>query len=83
MNKRLYVGNLPYSVTEGDLKDEFGRFGSVKEAKVIIDKGTGQSKGFGFVEFEKADDAVFAEREMNDAEFKGRKLKVNEARMRE
>src|SRR5204862_122276 len=79
--KNLYVGNLPFSTTEQDLEQLFGQYGTVTKAQVIMDRETGRSRGFGFVEMSSgADEAVAA---MNGAEFQGRRLTVNEAKPRE
>lgn len=80
MNKRLFVGGLPYTVTDQELGDLFAKFGNVVSANVIVDRHTNRSKGFGFVEFENDEDAAKAIKEMNDAEVGGRKITVNEAR---
>jgi cold-inducible RNA-binding protein len=80
MNKRLFVGGLPYTVNDQELGDLFSKYGSVVSAKVIVDKQTNRSKGFGFVEFENEEDAEKAIKEMNDSEVGGRKITVNEAR---
>lgn len=77
--KKLYVGNLPYSVNDSKLSDMFAAYGDVASASVIIDRQTGRSKGFGFVELEdSAADKAIAE--MDGKEVDGRALKVNEAR---
>jgi cold-inducible RNA-binding protein len=78
--KKLYVGGIPYSSTEADLREAFGQVGEVISAAIITDRMTGRSKGFGFVEM--ADDASLqAAIEMwNGKDFQGRKLTVNEAR---
>ncbi len=78
----IYVGNLSYKATEEDLKEAFEVFGEVETVKVIKDKYTDRSKGFGFVEMPSKDKAQTAINELNDTEFKGRTLKVNEARPR-
>ncbi len=78
----IYVGNLSYEVTEEDLKEAFEAFGQVESVRIIKDKYSGQSKGFGFVEMPAKDEAQSAINELNDKEFKGRTLKVNEARPR-
>lgn len=83
MNKKLYVGNLPYSVTTDQLKAHFETMGAVVDAIVITDSRTGRSKGFGFVEFEKEEDAEKAMKEFNGKDFEGRALVVNEARPQE
>lgn len=79
----IYVGNLPYSVTEEDLREAFSEFGEVASANVITDKFSGRSKGFGFVEM--PDDAAAREaiESMHDKDFKGRSIMVNEAKPRE
>ena len=79
--KNLYVGNLPFTTTDDDLAQEFGRFGIVVKAQVIKDSDTGRSRGFGFVEM--TDGAEAAVEGMNGAEFQGRRLTVNEARPRD
>jgi cold-inducible RNA-binding protein len=80
VNKKLYVGNLPYTVTLDQLKDYFSGAGTVIDAVVIIDSQTGRSKGFGFVEFEKEEDAKKAIEMFGGKDFQGRTLVVNEAR---
>lgn len=80
MAKKLYVGGIPYSSTEDDLKSAFGEIGAVTSATIIIDKMTGRSKGFGFVEMANDADADKAITEMNGKDFQGRTLTVNEAR---
>lgn len=80
MNKKLYVGNLDYDVTKDDLVDLFGKAGKIVDAVVISDKYSGRSKGFGFVEFEKEEEAKKAIEMYNEKEFKGRNIVVNEAR---
>jgi len=77
---KVYVGNLPFSVTQDELKEAFSKFGEVTEVVLITDKFSGRSKGFGFVSFAKKDDAEKAVAEMNDKEFQGRNLKVSEAK---
>jgi len=80
MGKKLYVGNLNYATTEGDLQNLFSEVGSVASAVVITDKMTGRSKGFGFVEMETEEAAQAAIQRFHDYEFNQRKLTVNEAR---
>ncbi len=80
MNKKLYVGNLDYGVTKDDLLDLFGKAGKVVDAVVISDKYSGRSKGFGFVEFEKDEEAQKAIEMYNEKDLKGRNMVVNEAR---
>ena len=82
-NSKLYVGNLPYSMRDDDLQQHFGQFGQVQSAKVMMDRETGRSKGFAFVEMGSRDEAQAAIRGMNGQEFNGRALVVNEARPRE
>lgn len=78
--KKLYVGNLPHSYSEEDLKQLFSKYASVISAKLIIDRDSGRSKGFGFVEFENGDEADEAIAEMHGKDAGGRALVVNEAR---
>src|SRR3989338_337759 len=80
MATKLYVGGLPYSTQEDALKDLFAQAGSVTSAVIIMDKMTGRSKGFGFVEMATQEEATSAISMFNDQEFEGRKLTVNEAR---
>ncbi len=77
---KLYVGNLSYETSENDLRDAFAQYGEVASAKIIMDRDTGRSKGFGFVEFNDDDAARKAMSSLNGSEFKGRSLTVNEAR---
>lgn len=79
MSKKLYVGNLPYSVTDASLKEMFSQFGEVISANIIMDKVRGVSKGFGFVEMSDGD-AAKAISSLNGSEELGRKMVVNEAR---
>lgn len=83
MDNKLYVGNLPYSMRDDDLQQHFARFGQVSSAKVMVDRDTGRSKGFAFVEMSSGEDAQSAIRGMNGQSFDGRALIVNEARPRE
>jgi len=78
----IYVGNLSFEVTEDDLRSAFEDFGSVVSVKIITDKYTGRSKGFAFVEMTDNDEAKAAMSGLNDKEFMGRTIKVNEARPR-
>jgi len=80
MAKKLYVGGIPYSTTEDDLKAAFAEIGEVTSSAIIIDKMTGRSKGFGFIEMANDADADKAITEMNGKDFQGRTLTVNEAR---
>ena len=83
MGKKLYVGNLTYSVTDSELQDMFAAFGSVKSAQVIMDRETGRSKGFGFVEMGSDEEAQAAITALHGKEVEGRTLTVNEARPKE
>ena len=83
MGKKLYCGNLSYGVTNADLDQIFGAFGTVQSAEVIMDRDTGRSKGFGFVEMGSDDEAQAAIAGVNGTEHGGRTLTVNEARPRE
>ncbi len=78
----IYVGNLPYSTTDADLQALFQEFGSVESAKVIIDRESQRSKGFGFVEMANSDEANKAIEALNGNEMEGRQIRVNEARPR-
>lgn len=80
MNNKLYVGGLPYSVTDGQLQELFSAHGSVESAKVIADKFTGQSRGFGFVEMSSGSEAQSAISALNGTQYEGRSLVVNEAK---
>ncbi len=79
----IYVGNLPFNTTEEELRSAFAAFGDVSSAAVIKDQFTGQSRGFGFVEMPNKEEADAAINGLNGKDFKGRPLKVNEARPRE
>jgi cold-inducible RNA-binding protein len=80
MSKKLYVGNLPYGITDQDLGAIFAEVGQVTSAKVIMDRETGRSKGFGFVEMANDDEAATAISRFDGGELEGRQLRVNEAR---
>jgi cold-inducible RNA-binding protein len=80
MGAKLYVGNLPYSVTEERLQQHFGQHGSVVSARIITDKFTGRSKGFGFVEMSSDQEAERAATALNGTDFEGRNIVVSEAR---
>lgn len=79
--KKIYVGNLPWSTTEAELRELFGTYGTVHSAAVITDRETGRSRGFGFVELDAAD-AERAISELDGRDFGGRSLRVNEAQER-
>ncbi len=83
MGKKLYVGNLSYTVTSSQLEQLFSEFGTVQSAQVIQDRDTGRSKGFGFVEMGSDAEAQAAIQGLNDQQHEGRPLAVNEARPRE
>ena len=80
MGNKLYVGNLPYSVRDEDLQQSFGQFGAVTSAKVMMERDTGRSKGFGFVEMASDAEAQAAINGMNGQSLGGRSVVVNEAR---
>src|SRR5579862_4325488 len=79
----IYVGNLSYVATENSLRNLFENYGSVTTAKIVTDKFTGSSRGFGFVEMPNNDEAARAIAELNGKDFEGRKIVVNESRPRE
>ena len=79
MVKTIYVGNLPFSATEEDVRNLFAQYGTIHSVKMITDRETGKPRGFGFVEIEQ-DGASAAIEALNGAEFQGRNLRVNEAR---
>ncbi len=79
---RIFVGNIPYTTTGDDLSELFGEFGEVNDARVITDRGTGRSKGFGFVDMPNDSDANEAMKSLNGSDYNGRPLTVNEARPR-
>ena len=83
MNSKLYVGNLPYQTSETELQDLFTPFGTVKSAKVIVDRDTGRSKGFGFVEMGSENEAKEAIENLDGKENNGRNIRVNVAQERE
>lgn len=83
MGNKLYVGSLPYSVTEEKLTGLFSEHGTVESAKIISDKYSGQSKGFGFVEMSSSEEAQAAIAALNGKEYEGRTLVVSEARPQE
>ncbi len=80
MAKRLYIGGLPYSTTEDSLKENFSKAGVVESASIVMDKFSGRSRGFGFVEMGTEEEAQKAIEMFNGKEFDGRTLTVNEAR---
>jgi len=80
MGKKLYVGNLPYSATDASVSDAFSACGTVDSSRVIIDRDTGRSKGFGFVEMSTEEEAQNAISKLNGADWEGRAMTVNEAK---
>ncbi len=83
MSTKLFVGSLPWSVNDETLKKAFEEHGTVVSAKVVTDRATGRSRGFGFVEMENPSDAKNAIEALNNSEFKGRNIVVNEAKPRD
>ena len=83
MNSRLYVGNLSYDTTDDSLEQCFAAFGTVNSAQVIMDRETGRSKGFGFVEMSTAEEAQTCIEQLDGTDFEGRSMRVNEAKPRE
>ncbi len=83
MSTKLFVGSLPWSVTDEELQETFEKHGNVVSAKVVTDRNSGRSRGFGFVEMESADDAQKAISTLNDSELGGRNIVVNEAKARD
>ena len=82
MSKKIYVGNLPFSSTEADLRDVFGRHGGVESVSIITDRETGRPRGFAFVEMEEASAAADAIRALDGTDLGGRNIRVNEAQAR-
>ena len=80
MNNKLYVGGLPYSVTDTQLEETFAAHGTVESARVITDRMTGRSRGFGFVEMSSPEEAEEAIQKLNGTDLEGRSLTVNEAK---
>jgi RNA recognition motif-containing protein len=80
MGSKIYVGNLPFSATSESLNEMFASFGNVDSSKIVTDRDTGRSKGFGFVEMSDSSEADAAIEKLNGADFGGRSLTVNEAR---
>lgn len=80
MSQKIYVGNLGYGVTNESLSDKFAQFGAVQSAKIIMDRDTNRSKGFGFVEMSSRNEAAQAISDLNGTDFEGRKMNVSEAK---
>ncbi|MEI6466113.1 MAG: RNA-binding protein [Verrucomicrobiota bacterium] len=83
MNSKLYVGNMSFKTSEADLRDAFGKFGSVTDVYIATDRETGRPRGFAFVTFGTADEAKVAAEKMNGFDLDGRQLTVNEAKPKE
>ena len=79
MSTKLFVGNLAYAVTSDDLRELFSQIGPCEEASVVLDRDSGQSRGFAFVRMANPDDADRAQKELHGADLKGRKLRVDKA----
>jgi len=80
---KLFVGNIPYSMSESELRELFEKVGELESCKLIMDRETGRSKGFGFVEYKTEEDASEAMEQLNEADVQGKKLVVNKARPQE
>ena len=78
----IYVGNLPYGISEDELRDAFSEYGAVTRASIVMDRETGRSKGFGFVEMSNKAEADAAINALNETALKGRNIRVNEAKPR-
>ncbi|MDE0003817.1 MAG: RNA-binding protein [Rhodospirillaceae bacterium] len=83
MGRKLYVGNLPYSASESDLAQRFADSGTVESCKLITDRDTGRSKGFGFIEMATDAEAQSAIKNLNGSDYDGRPMRVNEAKPRD
>jgi len=83
MGRKLYVGNLPFNATDEELREHFAQAGTPETVAIIMDRMTGRSRGFGFVEMQTDDEASRAIERLDGKEFKGRPLKINEANARE
>lgn len=83
MSKKIYVGNLPFSASDADLSEIFSQVGQVTSARIVIDRMSGRSKGFGFIEMPNDAEADAAIQKFNQAEFDGRTITVSEARPQE
>ena len=79
MAKKLFVGNLAYAVTEDDLREVFGQAGTCESVSIVLDRDTGQSRGFAFVVMATADDAERAKKQLDGSDLKGRRLRVDDA----
>jgi RNA recognition motif-containing protein len=83
MSNKIFVGNLAYTASEADLEAAFGDFGPIHEVKIVIDRETNKSRGFGFITFQSTEAADRAQQEMNGKDLNGRPLRVNPARSKE
>jgi len=83
VSTKLFVGSLPWSVNDDELKETFEKHGTVVSAKIVTDRNSGRSRGFGFVEMESSEDAQKAMSALNDSEIGGRNIVVNEAKARD
>ena len=79
MPKKLFVGNLAYAVSEDDLREVFGQLGSCESVSIVLDRDTGQSRGFGFVTMTNAEEAERAKKQLDGTDLKGRRLRVDDA----
>lgn len=79
MSRKIYVGNMNYATTEDSLRELFARFGRVDSVSVVVDRATGQARGFAFVEMDSEESARAAIQKLNGQDFEGRKLRINEA----
>ena len=79
MSKKLFVGNLAYAVTEDDLRELFAQIGACESVSIVLDRDTGQSRGFGFVVMASGDDAERAKKQLDGSDLKGRRLRVDDA----
>jgi len=80
MSQKIYVGNLSFSITNQDLQTKFEQYGNVSSAKVVTDRDTGRSKGFGFVEMSNSQEAISAIEALNGSDYQGRSMNVSEAK---
>ena len=81
--KKIFIGNIPFSMSESQLRETFEEFGTIESCKLITDAETSRSRGFGFIEYSSVEEAEAAIEKLNDAEVQGKKLVVNKARPQE